>query len=134
MFSLKVFWIRVCSIHCMSSACNFHKNIMIFFLGNMWIQIIKHFNWQLFTITDKGILGPGNNQIAKTFRSFAPGPHMGGANNTPHNPQLQSHIFCYAGDAPKCPKLTVMEACPLFLDYPLIHKSDVFLYFHNQKH
>ena len=39
----------------------------------------------------------------------------------PHNPELQSRIFCYAHDAPKCPKLTVMEACPQFLDYPLSH-------------
>ena len=102
----------------MSSACNFHQNIMIFSPGNMWIQIIKHFNWQLFTITDKGIPGPGNNQIAKSFRGFAPGPHMGGLQCL-HNPQLQNHIFRYVKDAPKCPKLTATEACPQFLDYPL---------------
>ena len=48
---------------------------MIFFLGNMWMQIIKHFIWQLFTIADKGIPGPGNNQIAKASRGEA---YMGG--------------------------------------------------------
>lgn len=58
----------------MSSACSFNKNFhqnMIFFLGNMWMQIIKHFIWQLFTITDKGIQGPRNNQIAKASRGEA---------------------------------------------------------------
>ena len=104
----------VFAVHCMSSACNFHRN-MIFYLGNMWIQVIKHLNWQLFTITDKGILGPGNSQIA-------PLDPIWGAYSTPyplppHNLQLQSHIFHYAQDAPKCPKLLVMEACPQFLDY-----------------
>ena len=85
-------------------------------------KLIKHFKWQLFTITDKGIPGPGNNQIAKASRGFAPGPHMGGLQRSPHphNPQLQSRVFRYAQDAPKCPKLTVTEACPQFLDYPLV--------------
>ena len=63
MHSMKVFWVHF-AVHYMPSACNFHQN-MIFFLGNMWIQIIKHFNWQLFTITGKGITGPGNSQIIK---------------------------------------------------------------------
>ena len=49
----------------------------------MWIQIIKHIKWQLFTITDKGIPGPGNSQIAKASRGFAPGPHMGGLQRPP---------------------------------------------------
>ena len=51
---------------------------MIFFPWKHVDTIIKHFNWQLFTITDKDIPGPGNNQIAKSSRGFAPGPHMGG--------------------------------------------------------
>ena len=44
--------------------------------------------------------------------------HIWGAYSAPHNPQMQSRIFRYAQDAPKCPKLTVTEACPQFLDYP----------------
>ena len=139
----------------MSFACffnkNFHQNIMIFFLGNMWMQIIKHFIWQLFTIADKGIPGPGNNQIAKASRGEAymgglqhppqplqirvfqgqetpkqlklPGAkHIWGAYSTLHNPQLQSGIFCYAKDAPESPKLIVTKACPQFLDYPQVKK------------
>ena len=84
---------------------------MIFFLGNIRIQINKHFNWQLFTITDKGIPGPGNSQIAEASRGFALDPTWGGYSD-PHNPQLERHIFCKAQDVPKCPKLTVTEACP----------------------
>ena len=33
--------------------------------GVHWLNFIKHFNWQLFTITGKGITGPGNSQIIK---------------------------------------------------------------------
>ena len=38
--------------------------------GVHWLNCIKHFNWQLFTITGKGIPGPGNSQIAKASRGF----------------------------------------------------------------
>ena len=78
----------------MSFACffnkNFHQNIMIFFLGNMWMQIIKHFIWQLFTIADKGIPGPGNNQIAKASRGEA---YMGGLQHPPQPPAAKWHLL-----------------------------------------
>ena len=78
----------------------------------MWIRIIKHFNWQLFTITDKGIPGPGNSQIAKAS--------YGELTASPITPQLQSRVFRYAQDAPKCPKLNSNGGIPQFLDYPLM--------------
>ena len=63
---------------------------MIFFLGNMWMQIIKDFIWQLFTIADKGIPGPGNNQIAKASWGKA---YMGGLQHPPQAPAAKWHLL-----------------------------------------
>ena len=59
----------------------------------MWIRIIKHFNWQLFTITDKGIPEPGNSQIAKASRGEASGPHMGSLQRPPQPPSCKVASF-----------------------------------------